>query len=337
MKRVLKWVGFAVAGVLGVVVLAAGAVYLMSQARMNRVYEVNPAPVVAAAPARFAAEEHASNGSATNGNGDEAGHLDGDAAPAASDPEAEILAWGQHVLETRGCHHCHGEDLGGGVFADAMPVMRIVASNLTSGGVGAVYSDVDYVRAIRHGLRPDGKPLKLMPSYEYYYLSDADVGAVIAYLRSLPAVTRQLPASEVGPVGRALLVTEKLPLLAAEMIDHEGPRPPAPPKGATVEYGEYLAKACTGCHGFTFSGGTIPVVPPEWPPALNITPDTDTGIGRWTREQFLAAVTEGKRPDGAMLQPQFMPWPDIARFEPDELEALWMYLQTVEAKPFGGR
>ncbi len=333
MKRVLTWAGATVAGMALVVGLAAGIVFLQSQSRLNHVYAVSPGSVVAVAPARFDQGGAGNKVGGMNGNGEE-----GSGSNGHSDPRAEILAWGKHVVTTRGCHHCHGEDMGGGVFADAMPVMRLVASNLTSGGVGATYSDEDFVRAIRHGVGPNGRPLRLMPSMEYYYLSDADLGAVIAYLRSLPAVSRELPASEVGPVGRALMVAGKLPLLAAEMIDHEGPRPPAPPKGATVAYGEYLALGgCTGCHGPTFSGGVIPVVPPEWPPARNITPDAGTGIGSWTREDFLAAVTQGRRPDGTMLQPQFMPWTDIAKFEPDELEALWMYIQTIPAKPYGNR
>ncbi len=332
MKRVLKWAGAMVVGVVGVLVLASALVYFQSQSRLNRVYSVSPPPVRAAAAAP----------SPNGGEGLPAGRIGGGVetdsdANRASAPDAGLVAWGEHIAATRGCGDCHGADLGGAVFAEAMPVMRLIGSNLTPGGVGATYSDGDWVRAIRHGVGPDGKGLLFMPSYEYYYLGDEDLAALIAYLKSRPAVTRELPGSAVGPVGRALLVTGKLPLLAAEMIDHDGPRPTAPPKGATVAYGEYLAAGCTGCHGADFSGGPIPGVPPEWPPAANLTPDPETGIGRWSRADFLAAVTEGRRPDGRQLQPQFMPWPNLARFQPDELEALWMYFQTVESRPFGGR
>ena len=129
----------------------------------------------------------------------------------------------------------------------------------------------------------------------------------------------------------------QLPLVPAEMIDHEGPRPTAPPRGATLAYGEYLAVGCTGCHGPEFSGGPIPGVPPGWPKAANITPDSETGIGSWSRGDFMKAVTMGRRPDGRELQGEFMPWPNFAQLKADELEALWMYIQTVPAKPFGGR
>ena len=70
---------------------------------------------------------------------------------------------------------------------------------------------------------------------------------------------------------------------------------------------------------------------------MNITPEGETGIGKWGREDFFRAIREGKRPDGTDLRPQFMPWPNFAKFGEDELEALWMYLQTVEPKLYGGR
>ena len=104
-----------------------------------------------------------------------------------------------------------------------------------------------------------------------------------------------------------------------------------------MAYGEYLAVGCTGCHGPGFSGGAIPGVSPEWPEASNITQDQETGIGSWGRTDFFRALTEGKRPDGTELLAEYMPWPNFAQFEADELEALWMYLTTLEARPFGER
>jgi len=66
-----------------------------------------------------------------------------------------------------GCVDCHTRDLGGKRFIDS-EAGRLAASNLThgAGGVGDVYADVDWVRAIRHGVRPTGKPLLVMPSAE---------------------------------------------------------------------------------------------------------------------------------------------------------------------------
>ena len=59
------------------------------------------------------------------------------------------------------------------------------APNLTPGGVGGTYTDTDWIRALRHGVAPDGTPLVFMPSWEYYYLSKEDLGALIAYLKQL--------------------------------------------------------------------------------------------------------------------------------------------------------
>jgi cytochrome c553 len=305
-KRFFTWAGIGVAGTAVILGLALFVVYTLTQDRMDRVYEVNPHALQVAAEAE--------NGGA-----------------------AETLARGKRLVTIRGCTDCHGEDLGGGVFADDLPVFRLSATNLTPGGIGAEYTDQDWVRAIRHGLGPDQKPLLFMPSYEYYYLGDEDLAAMIAYMKSLPPITRELPENKVGPLGRILLTAGQLPLLAAEVIDHHGSRPVAPPKGATPAYGEYLAIGCTGCHGAGFSGGKIPGVPPVWPEAPNITPDRETGIGEWTKEDFVRALTEGKRPDGTELQAQFMPWPNMGHLDDVEMEALWIYMSRLPPRPYGER
>ncbi len=282
--------------------------YLHSESRMNRQWSVESEPVSAGGSLAFSEEAR-----------------------------SELLAWGEHIAKTRGCGDCHGEDLGGGIFADDMPVMRLSGSNLTPAGIGGKYDDADWMRAIRHGIGPDGKGLLFMPSYEYYYMSDEDLAALIVYLKSLPPVERTLEENAVGPVGRVLFTAGKLPLLAAEIIEHEAPRPAAPPKAATMAYGEYLSKGCIGCHGEGFSGGPIPGVPPSWPEAANLTPDRETGIGRWSREEFVVAFTRGLRPDGRRMEPLYMPWPNFAEFEKDEVEAIWMYLQSLDPKAKGGR
>lgn len=337
--RLLRRIGIAVLGVLALLAVGFGVVFFQTQSRIQRVYEVDPESVQgslalaseagwigevdrAAPPDGEGAEETLGDGFETGGNGN---------------PMERVLAWGEHIAVTRGCIDCHGEDMGGALFADGMPVFRLHGSNLTSAGVGASYSDQDWVRAIRHGIGPDGKPLLFMPSYEYYYLSDADLAALIAYLKSLPAIQRELGDNKVGPLGRVLFFSGQLPLIPAEMIDHEAPRPEAPPRGATVAYGEYLAHGCIGCHGTGFSGGTIPGVPPDWPEASNLTPNEETGIGSWSRDDFFRAMREGKRPDGAELRAEYMPWPNMARFGDDELQALWMYLESLQPRPHGGR
>lgn len=294
MGRLLKRTGYTFTGLIGVLLLLGAYLYIASDMRLNETYAVQPEPI-----------------------------------PIPADSAA--VARGRHIAVTRGCSDCHGENLSGAAFADNFVMGRIVGSNLTSGtgGIGKVYSDIDWVRAIRHGIGPDGQPLILMPSYEYYHLSDEDLGALIAYLKQLPPVDHQVPGSSPGPMARFMVLTGELKL-AAEVINHDAPRPEAPPPGPTVEYGAYLAKGCTGCHGNDFSGGPIPATPPSWPKAANITPHPE-GIGNWTKVDFVRALRKKRRPDGSEIDP-VMP-AEMGQFTDEEMTALWKYLRTVEPQP----
>jgi mono/diheme cytochrome c family protein len=251
--------------------------------------------------------------------------------------EAAGLERGRHVAVVLSkCGDCHGPDLGGMVIVDEPAFGRISATNLTSGegGIGSKYTDEDYVRAIRHGVSPDGRPLVIMPSHEYYHLSDADLGALIAYLKQLPPVDRELPATRVGPIARVLFAAGRLrELLPVTMIDHDAPRPEPVPEGPTVEYGEYLAmtSGCKGCHGMGLSGRSVPAAPPDFPRSSNLTP---AGIGSWTEADFFRALREGRRPDGSLIDPR-MPWAATAQMSDDEIRALWLYLQTVPPRETG--
>jgi mono/diheme cytochrome c family protein len=255
-----------------------------------------------------------------------------------TDPEG--VARGQHVATISGCVDCHGPDLAGRVFFDNPMVGRFVASNLTrgNGGVGARFGDADWIRAIRHGVRPDGKPLLVMPAKEYFGLSDEDLGALIGYLKTLPPVDRELPRSSVSPMGRVLMVALKdMAILSAERIDHTAARPAAPTPGITREYGAYLAVRCTGCHGDTLSGGKIPGTPPDWPPALNLTPYEGAAAAVWSEPQFIHAMRTGMTPAGRQLDRKYMPWPVLGQMTDEELKALWMYLQAAPARAYGNR
>lgn len=229
------------------------------------------------------------------------------------------------------CMECHGSDLGGTIVVDAAPLGLFVGSNLTrgAGGVGSEYTDQELARAIRYGLRADGTPLLFMPSQVFYHLSDDDLGALVAYIRSVPPVDRVLPKSKVGPVGRALYMAGKFPLLPAELIDHESPPPASVEFGQTAEYGSYLTRVggCLDCHGPQLAGGPVPSAPPGTPPAPNLTP---AGVlATWSEADFIKAMREGQRPDGTMINP-FMPWPYIGQMTDEELGALWLYLESIE-------
>ena len=294
MKRLLSWLMTLVLISVVAVVALVSWVYLSSERRMVAVYDV---------PTRQL-----------------------EVSLEGADP-----AEGERLARIWGCADCHGPDLGGTVVVDAPP-MTLVAPNLTTGhgSTTAAFEDADWVRAIRHGVRPDGRPLVFMPSAEYWVLSNEDVAAMIAYLRSVPPVDRVHSASVVRGLGRFLFATGRLPLISAEAIDHEAPRPRAPQAAETAAYGEYLASGCKGCHGAALAGGPIPGGPPEWPPASNLTQDPADGLGGWSRDNFFAALRTGKRPDGTDID-STMPWRNTALMTDVELGALWAYLQTVPA------
>ena len=118
-----------------------------------------------------------------------------DAAPLAVPTDSAGVARGDHLYHSIGCAGCHGVDGGGALYLDAGPIGLAAGSNLTSGrgGISGRRSDIDLVRAIRHGVRPDSTSLILMPSDVLVHLTDQDLGAIIGYLRRLPPVDREVP------------------------------------------------------------------------------------------------------------------------------------------------
>ena len=210
------------------------------------------------------------------------------------------------------------------------PIMaNLYASNLTSGKGGAneAYTDAELVRAIRQGVGHDDKSLWFMPSQEFNHWSDADVGAIVAYLNQVPPVDNQLPENSGGPLGRALFLAGMIPLLPAELIDHDRERETAPPIAVSVEYGAYLGRGCQGCHGEDLAGGPIPGAPPGSPESANLTLGGE--LAGWSEANFIETLRTGTTPDGRQLDAEWMPWPTLSKMTNDELKAIWLYLQTV--------
>ena len=241
------------------------------------------------------------------------------------DDEAAI-AWGSHLVNAvTGCQDCHGPALSGGVMSDD-PVALLTAPNLTPGrgGMGGELSEGDWVRAIRHGVRRDGRSLLVMPSYAYAYLSDRDLGAMVAYLKQLPPVDNEVPTLKLRPLGRALLAAgplegELVARKASLLAPSDGIEP-----GLSLEYGRYLAtiSGCTSCHGPDLTGG--PSGPPDAPPASDISP---AALAGWDGQDFFRAMREGRRPDGALLS-EYMPWRVMGAMTDDELNAIWLFLRS---------
>jgi cytochrome c553 len=233
------------------------------------------------------------------------------------------------------CTDCHGANLQGHVMINDPMFAILAAPNLTSGkgGVAANYkTDADWIRSLRHGVRPDGSALLFMPSQYYYHLSDQDLGDIVAYLKSLPPQDNEVPARAIGPIARALTAAKKLPPLPVEQIDHDAPRPADVAPGVTVEYGKYMAVVggCEGCHRANLAGGKDAFGPPGAPPPSNLTPAG--ALATWSEQDFFNALRTGKRPDGSNIDP-FMPWRFTAQMTDDEIRALWLYIKTLPPTP----
>jgi mono/diheme cytochrome c family protein len=178
---------------------------------------------------------------------------------------------------------------------------------LTSGigGIAKSYSDADWVRAIRHGVRPDNRVEIFM--YEYFStISDQDLGALIAFLKQIPPVDSDVREMHYGPV---LAVAPAVGLFTpmAELIDHKAPRPADPQPGATIEYGKYLSPICIECHG-TYVAGKLE---------------------RWTQDEFLHTIQTGVKPDGNKLG-QTMSSKSFSEMNAEELTALWQYFMSLK-------
>jgi mono/diheme cytochrome c family protein len=327
MKKFWKWVGILLCLLAGLIVISLVVVYFKTQARLTRVYNI-PKETVAIAS------------------------------------DADSIEYGKHIFRFRGCEACHssGEYLDlsgpgqtlthltgssqdvphmeGHVYLDDPAMGKVIASNLTpgKGGVGASYKDGDWVHAIRHGVRPDGTPLLFMPSTEFYFLSDQDLGAVIAYIKSAPPVDHEQPRSSLSLTGRLIMtVLPTFTFVPAELIPHDAPRPELPEPGITPEYGEYLTQSCKVCHGLTMSGGPIPGFPSSWPPAMNLTFGEGSSLPTWTERDFITAIRSGVTPDGRELRAKYMPWRSYKFMDEGELKAVWVYLQSLPRKEYGNR
>jgi mono/diheme cytochrome c family protein len=300
----MKWIrrlGITLGVIVAIIAVGAASVYAMTQNRLGKNYNVPVEPKLAVAT------------------------------------DSATLARGEHVATALAkCVDCHASDLGGGPVIDDPKIGHVEATNLTAGSGGklSTYDDVALERAIRHGVGSDGRNLLIMPSSEYHNLSDDDVAALIAYIRSRPSVDRAHQPATIGPVIRLMWVAGKVEPANVASITHDAPHVKSTPLGNNETAGQYIAaNGCSGCHGQTYSGGAIPGTPPDWKPAANITP---TGIGRYSLADFQRILREGKRPDGSMVD-TLMPVRATARMTDEEIEAVYKFLKTVPPKEFGNR
>jgi mono/diheme cytochrome c family protein len=291
MRTVLRW---AVRLILLLLLLAGGvlaAAWIVSEQQLARIYAVDDPPLVIAR-------------------------------------DADTLAYGAHLYTTRGCADCHGEDGRGMEVLDAPGVMRLVGPNITPAVLAGRYDSDAIAAAIRHGIKPDGRPLIFMPSWDWQHLSDADTAALIAHIQSLPASAHDPGRMEIRLMARVLTLFGQFPLTPADQIDHSPRQREAPAVAVSVEYGRYLAGTCIGCHGPDLAGQRVPGTPPDFPaaPSLHATSDA---LGAWTEADFNRALRQGRAPDGREFHP-IMPWHALQHMTEVEVAALWVYLRTLQ-------
>lgn len=237
----------------------------------------------------------------------------------------EQIARGKYIayIGCTGCHGTKGEfPLTGGLDMAQeipMPIGAIVTANITSGGVLKNRTDGELFRAIRHGYTKDGTLSVFMSIMPYRQLSDDDTKAVIAFLRSQPAVeTASNGGDNVNVLGAILF--------GAGMFPNPDPinKNPitAPAKGVNAEYGKYVATfgECRGCHGPNVTGS-----PPN-PAQPDGVPNPRPIVGTWTREQFAQTMRSGVKPTGQAF-PATMPWTNASRMDDTDLGALYEYLK----------
>jgi len=236
------------------------------------------------------------------------------------------------------CAECHGDNLGDVPDWISIPNLASVSSpNITSGqgSVIANFSNENWVRVLRHGVKPDGHSVFVMPSEAFEYLSDDDLGDILAYMQTVPPVDssdENTSSQEFTFLGHVVYGAGAFGnLIIASEIDHDNPPGSFPEPGVTIEYGEYLVNinGCYSCHGTQFAGAKLP--DPESVLAPNLTPGGD--IGNWTDADFIQAMRTGLIPSGRRLIPNFMPWEYKGKMTDDELKAIFLYLQSLPVLP----
>ena len=283
MNKILKWAGRGLIAVGALAVVGVIAIYAVSSAKLSSTFEVS------------------------------AGSL----ALTVDHDDPALIAEGQRLATLTGCNGCHGTSMAGRVFIDIPNVVRLVAPNITA--FTAEADDEALVRLIRFGVKPDGTSVLGMPSTSFHHISDNDLAAIIAFLRSQPVLPDGTDQTTTfRALARLGLALGEFELPAAEFADGKQRRP-APDRSDPKQLGAYLARlACAECHGQDLNGQ-----PDRATPSLAIV----RGYGRDTFDTLMdTGIALGGREVGLMTR---VARGRFSEFTETEIDALYAYLRDL--------
>jgi mono/diheme cytochrome c family protein len=222
------------------------------------------------------------------------------------------------------CALCHSPNanvplVGENFSQGGPPVGTLYATNLTPAGEIKDWSDGEIIRAIREGVHKSGRALIIMPSEAFHNLSDVDVQAIVAYLRSQPAIGPSTPTTKLNVVGALFIGAGLAPTSAQPPITQPIV---APAEGASADYGVYLVSilGCRLCHGENLAGRKSGGPGPPGGPNLTLI------LPKWGVEDFIHTLRTGVDPYNRTLA-EGMPWKQISSFASDQdLKAIHTYL-----------
>jgi mono/diheme cytochrome c family protein len=230
-------------------------------------------------------------------------------------PTAAQLADGPRQLRVLGCISCHGENLEGEPFITDRKIALLDAPNLTL--LASEATDQQLAQAIRQGIGHDGRSLLVMPAESYQFLTDQEVAALIAAVRSVPKNGSKRPALRVGPIGRFALATGRFPTIPKLAEHYRSSR--IADFGPEHALGRHLVETnCSGCHGPDLKGK-------ELEPG---TVSADLAItGAYDLDQFRTLLRTGAAPGGKKLGLMArISQKDLRYMRDDEIAAIHGYL-----------
>ena len=263
--------------------------------------------------------------------------------------QADLVSRGRYLTEAADCQACHTSEGGvpyAGGRAFKTPFGTLYSPNITpdrGSGIGT-WSDEDFARALRQGIRPDG--VRLYPAFPYAaytYLTDEDVHAIRAYLASLPAIRKSAPAADLAfPFNQRWLMS-----IWGLFYNPDKRFQPHSDRSPEWNRGAYLAEAlahCGDCHTprnllqaldnrRKFAGA----VTAGWR-AYNITPDAATGVGAWSDDQLAQYLATGHAAERGTASGPMAEAVDLSfsRLAPEDIRALVAYVRTVPAQSSPG-